>query len=100
MNENQAIPSVVQPESVAKLLDSLPGLVGALDKAIMDTTGRRMPFAVLVFADGAGMHASNFNAADTVKAIKDLVEAWEKNAATTSQQGGEHADTGSGGAAQ
>jgi len=85
-DDNQAVPNVVQPAAVAALLDSLPGLVGAIDKAILDTTGRRMPIALLVFAEGAGMHASNFGAAETVKAVKELVMQWEKDR-------GESADT-------
>jgi hypothetical protein len=66
-----------QPEHVAKLLDALPGLIGAIDRAVFDKSGRQMPFVLLVFADGSAMHATNFNAADAVKAIKELAKHWD-----------------------
>jgi hypothetical protein len=62
----------------SKLLDDLPGLVGALDKAIFDSTGAQLPFTLLIYAEGGAMHASNFNAQEAVRALKDLAARWEQ----------------------
>jgi hypothetical protein len=66
-----------QKPSHSKLLDDLPGLVGALDKAIFDTAGEQLPFTLLVYAPGGAMHASNFNAQEAVRALKLLAEQWD-----------------------
>lgn len=66
-----------QKPSHSKLLDDLPGLVGALDKAIFDTAGEQLPFTLLVYAPGGAMHASNFNAQEAVRALKSLADQWE-----------------------
>ncbi|NPT58443.1 hypothetical protein [Paraburkholderia elongata] len=44
-----------QPPSAQKQLDELPGLVGALDPAIFGTSGRKLPFVLMIFA-GMGDH--------------------------------------------
>jgi hypothetical protein len=76
-NEKDLI-SVKQPVVIQKTLDALPGLIGALDTAIMDHAGERLPFVLLVFAGNGAMHATNLpSAAEGVNAVKQLVKAWE-----------------------
>jgi hypothetical protein len=67
-----------QPVDVQKTLDALPGLVGAIDRAIFDQSGKKQPFVLLIFASGGAMHATNIHPpADAVKAIKDLAAHWD-----------------------
>lgn len=46
-------------ENAAHVIDMLPGLIGALDEAIKDRIGERMPFVLVVFGGDAGFHATN-----------------------------------------
>ena len=75
---SKAISTPVQPVVTAKLLDSLPGLVGAIDKALFDTCGERVAFVLVAFAAGGAVHATNIQpAANAVKALKDLTANWD-----------------------
>lgn len=71
--------SAEQPAHVAKLLDALPGLVGAIDQAVLDKSGRRLPFVLLVFAGNGALHATNIQpAARAIAAVKDLAAHWDE----------------------
>ena len=62
-----------QPPETAALLDALPGMVGGLDRAIFDTTGKKMPFMLVVFNNGGAMHATNIQpVSDAFRALKEL----------------------------
>jgi hypothetical protein len=62
-----------QPAETAALLDALPGMVGGLDRAIFDTTGKKMPFMLVVFNNGGAMHATNVHPPiDAFRALKEL----------------------------
>lgn len=57
-------------EKAAYIVDMLPGLIGALDEAIHDRIGERMPFVFVVFGGNAGFHATNLpTGAEAKKAI-------------------------------
>ena len=75
MAENNTEASEVQPVETAKMLDALPGLVGAIDKAIIDQSGKRFPFVLLVFGNGAAMHATNIDAKVALGAVQDFAAA-------------------------
>lgn len=67
-----------QPEYVAKLLDALPGMVGGIDRAIFDASGKKLPFMLVVFGEGGAMHATNVTpAADAFRALKQLAASLE-----------------------
>lgn len=67
-----------QPKAVAKVLDALPGMIGAIDRAIFDAGGKKMPFVLLVFGENGAMHATNINPpSQGVEAVKQLAKAWE-----------------------
>jgi hypothetical protein len=67
-----------QPVAVKLVLDSLPGLVGAIDRALLDTAGQKMPFVLMVFAGKDAMHATNIHPpGDAILAIRQLADAWE-----------------------
>lgn len=67
-----------QPPAVAAMLDALPGMIGAIDDAIKDTTGSRLPFVLLVFTEGGAVHATNMNpASQAVAAVKNLAAQWD-----------------------
>jgi hypothetical protein len=67
-----------QPYEVAKLLDGLPGMIGAIDQAVIDTTGKRLPFVLLVFPEKGAVHATNIHpASEAVNAVKQLAAQWE-----------------------
>lgn len=74
--------TAVKPEAMTKLLDGLPGLVGALDRAIFDTSGQKMPFVLLVFTEGGACHATNFDAKTAVAAVKELAACWDEGEPT------------------
>jgi hypothetical protein len=59
-----------QPPEVAAMLDALPGLVGAIDNAL------------LVFPGQGALHATNIApASDAVKLIKQLAHEWNEQGA-------------------
>jgi hypothetical protein len=68
----------VQPVGTAKILDALPSLIGAIDQSLIDTTGEKTAFVLIVFAAGVGMHATNINPpSDAIKAVKALATNWD-----------------------
>lgn len=74
----KAIPSPIQPVVTAKLLDALPGLVGAIDGAIRDATGEKVAFVLITFPPGSACHATNISpASDAIKALKALMRNWD-----------------------
>jgi hypothetical protein len=79
MAENdKAVPneaSEVQPVETQKMLDALPGLVGAIDRAIVDQTGKKFPFVLLVFGNGAALHATNIDAKVALSAVQEFAAA-------------------------
>lgn len=67
-----------QPPEVKRTLDALPGLVGAIDRAIFDQTGKKQPFVLLIFANGGALHATNVHPPiQAIEAVKQLAAAWE-----------------------
>ena len=67
-----------QPPEVKRTLDALPGLVGALDRAIFDQTGKKQPFVLLIFANGGALHATNIHPpAQAIDAVKQLAAVWD-----------------------
>ena len=67
-----------QPVEVAKMLDAMPGLIGAIDQALIAESGTRYPFVLLVFMGKNATHATNIQpAGDAVKAVCELSRAWE-----------------------
>jgi hypothetical protein len=79
MNANtEDLVTIGQPKSVAKVLDALPGMIGGIDRAIFDVSGKKMPFVLLIFGENGAMHASNMApVSQAVDAIKQLAKAWE-----------------------
>lgn len=66
-----------QPALTAQVLDALPSLIGALDRLLREITGQKLPFVLLVFAEGGAMHATNIQpAANAVAAIQELAAHW------------------------
>lgn len=75
---SHTIPAPIQPAATAKLLDALPGLVGAIDHAIQDQTGEKIAFVLVAFTAGAACHATNISPpAEAIKALKALVSNWD-----------------------
>lgn len=62
---------------VQRLLNALPGLLGACDEAIRRETGVKegLPFALVVFCDDQAMHASNTDAESMRKALINFGES-------------------------
>jgi len=60
----------------------MPGLIGAIDNALIDSTGDRVPFVLLVFPEKGCVHATNLTPAGRgVEVIKELVAEWERTGA-------------------
>lgn len=75
--DNLIVPE--QPPEVAKMLDALPGLIGAIDQAVVDASGKRQPFVLLVFVDGGAVHATNMEPAQQAyDAIRRLAHEWDR----------------------
>lgn len=68
------------PAVVMKVLDALPGLVGGIDIAIKDRTGKHMPFVLLIFAEGSALHSANFDPKVAQQAVIELAGRWEVDA--------------------
>jgi hypothetical protein len=67
-----------QPEAIAKILDALPGMVGGIDRAIFDVSGKKLPFVLLIFGENGAMHATNVTpASNAIKAVKELAAVWD-----------------------
>ena len=62
------------PENALRILNALPGLIGAIDQAIRVETGVKegFVFALLVFANNSCIHAGN--AADQSTMLKAIIE--------------------------
>lgn len=75
MAEKNIEASEVQPVETAKLLDALPGLVGAIDTAIVDRSGKKFPFVLLVFGNDAAMHATNMDAKVAMACVQQFAAA-------------------------
>lgn len=74
---NQENPAV-QLTATSKLLDALPGLVGAVDRAFVDVTGNKTAFILVAFAEGQAVHATNINPpSDAIVALKELMKNWD-----------------------
>lgn len=58
------------------LMEQLPGIVGALDTAIKDSAGKPLAFMLIVFTEGAALHATNANASQARAATIEVVQAW------------------------
>lgn len=78
--------SVITDPGVQKLLDNLPGLVGAIDHAIKDTAGKPHAFMLLVFTPGAALHACNTDPNAAQKAVIELAEDWKSSGRGQEQQ--------------
>lgn len=83
MNQDTPI-APEQPEVIAKTLDALPGLVGAIDRVLKDEVGQVMPFVLLVFHGNGAMHATNFDAGAAANAVRQLGREWDKAEGDTS----------------
>lgn len=63
------------PEATNKIIESLPQLVGAVDRFLIDQSGERIPFVVVAFTAGRALHATNINPpAVAFDALKELVK--------------------------
>lgn len=82
----------VSPEVlVQRVLTALPGLVGAIDYAIKDQTGKHQPFVLLVFAEGTALHSANFAPEAAKLAVMELVQHWGEEPPHMVEPGGEEA---------
>ncbi|HLF66777.1 MAG TPA: hypothetical protein VI522_04095 [Gammaproteobacteria bacterium] len=61
-------------KNAQKILKALPGLVGAIDKAVFDIAGRPHVFAVVIFAEGQAMHATNGDNAQVMEALRQMLK--------------------------
>jgi len=66
-------PEPISPEKVAKLINDLPGLVGALNEAIRNTSGSMLAFTLIIYGPSGAMYASNFDAQKAGDALRELV---------------------------
>lgn len=66
----------IQDPQVAKLLNELPGLVGAIDSAIKDTAGQPFAFMLMIFTPGIALHATNAQPQQVQAAAIELVKSW------------------------
>lgn len=74
---NPAAPAAPTPEVlVQRTLAALPGLVGAIDHALKDQTGKHQPFVLLIFAEGTALHSANFQPDVAKKAVIELAQRW------------------------
>jgi hypothetical protein len=72
---NQGKPALVmQPEKVAHLLDSLPGIIGGIDMATKDRVGHHVPFVLLYFTGNAAVHATNAGAREAAMLIVEYAK--------------------------
>lgn len=65
----------------AKVLDSMPGLVGAIDQTFIDQTGEKVAFVLVAFVAGAAVHATNINPPEgAIVALMELVKNYNTDA--------------------
>jgi hypothetical protein len=68
--EVKADAPAIKPSYVAKLLDSLPGLIGGLDFAIMKAAGERVPCVLLIFTPEGAAHVTNMEPKAAMEQVK------------------------------
>lgn len=64
-----------------KLSPLLPGVAQGLAEVIEEMAGERVLFALHIFGrgtDGRGQYVSNAERADVIKALRELLDRWEK----------------------
>lgn len=66
-------------KNAEKLLKSLPGLIGAIDKAIFDINKTPQVFALVIFADDQALHATNGDNAQVMNALRQMLATGESN---------------------
>lgn len=81
-------PHITDP-GTAKLLNELPGLVGAIDSAIKETSGKNHAFMLMIFTPGTALHCTNAHPQQVQAAVVELVEKWKEDPALD-----ENPDTG------
>lgn len=65
----------------AKLSPMLPIIAEALGEMLAEQAGEKVLFALHIFGsgnDGRGQYVSNAERADVIKALRELLERWEK----------------------
>lgn len=61
-----------------KVIDAMPGMIGAIDQAFIGETGQKVAFILVAFIDGAAAHGTNINPPEAaVSAMKALVAGWD-----------------------
>jgi hypothetical protein len=62
-------------EAMAKVMEQMPFLTGALDRAMTDLVGSRVAFAIVVFGKGFALHGANIPKEMSDSAIVSYAEA-------------------------
>lgn len=78
------MPASIHAPLAVKVLDTMPGMTGAIDNTFRDQTGERVSFVLVAFIEGAAIHATNIEPAEN--AILALTEMCARYA---TDQGGE-----------
>lgn len=60
---------------IQKLIDTMPGLVGGLDCALIDHVGKPVPFVLVLFSGKTAVHATNFDASQAMTALKGFTDS-------------------------
>lgn len=55
----------------------LQGLANDLEKRLVQMTGQRQHFILLIIADGVVQHVSNTEREDSIALLHELLEQWE-----------------------
>lgn len=87
MNEAQQImTAIIERTDTQKILDAMPGLIGAIDRALRDTVGHDgkpgspVGFVLFAFRDGTALHATNFDdPSKVIDVVKEMAAAWDEN---------------------
>ncbi len=61
-----------------EIIEVLPHLIGAIDRAVITETGKKSPFMLIVFDEGRAAYATNVSpAGPVIEALKQLVRSWD-----------------------
>lgn len=77
MNEASEINAAPAAPEIQKIMDAMPGLIGGVDTALIDHIGKPVPFIMVLFSGKTAVHATNFDAATAMDALRNFVAANE-----------------------
>lgn len=75
------IPAGAPVPEIQRVMDSMPGLIGGIDHALIDYVGKPVPFVLVLFSGTTAVHATNMGSGEEgMSALRAFVTSLGKQA--------------------